>query len=686
MVANERRYHHRKWTSRRPPSRPIRRPVRSPFSHRNWTNFSGPVISHANGTVTASATYDYDPNGNLTSKTVTLPNNPADGTNTYTYDQQDRLTSWTNPTSIATNYSWDDAGNRTQAGNIAYTYDARNRLTSSTDGSTYTWNARGDLTTATTATGTSTYGYDAFSRMTTATTSGGTTTYSYDSLDRLLSRNSDTLTYTGTSIKPSTDGNQSYARTADDALLAASDGTTTTLAGVDRHRDLTYLANADGSVSGSHLYDPFGTVIGNAGSFGIALGYQSDLTDAGTGQVWMGARWYNPDAAAFDTQDTVTGGVDNPISLNRYTYANGDPETFFDPDGHATGCLDSCGSNDVMIVNNHQRAGVLSGPSPGIRTLYLSAPMMRGGDVTWAQRQLNAAGAHLVTDGAFGPATRQATIAYQRRQGLPASGVIGSKTWKALERSAPRPAIDVAALTSLLGAVRQQLELDMYSSCLYMARAGGRADCGTRYPAAAARAERWSAQADSFFQSIPVIPGAVRDARGCFLHGSVTGCINTALNVALVVPGADVGDAAARELVHEAEDAVAQGVEKRAAEGGLSSVGAASFRDPAFSTPDLEADPAQLEAKYKHAGDFGVTAPRGTTGFQQFGKALSEFVNSGSTIRMWGTYRRSPAVLNFDVNSGRVVVQYPDGAFWTGFRANAAQLANIIERRSLGGG
>jgi hypothetical protein len=55
-VPRERGYHHRNWTSRRPPSRPTRRQVRSPRSHRSWTKFSGPVTRYAADSDTAGLT------------------------------------------------------------------------------------------------------------------------------------------------------------------------------------------------------------------------------------------------------------------------------------------------------------------------------------------------------------------------------------------------------------------------------------------------------------------------------------------------------------------------------------------------------------------------------------------------------------------------------------------------------
>ena len=67
-------------------------------------------------------------------------------------------------------------------------------------------------------------------------------------------------------------------------------------------------------------------------------------------------------------------------------------------------------------------------------------PVLRQGpNSTWPkvtvrslQYLLNARGARLAVDGAFGPQTKNAVIAFQRARHLPASGVADAATWKAL--------------------------------------------------------------------------------------------------------------------------------------------------------------------------------------------------------------------------------------------------------------
>jgi hypothetical protein len=112
---------------------------------------------------------------------------------------------------------------------------------------------------------------------------------------------------------------------------------------------------------------------------------------------------------------------------------------------------------------------------------------------------------------------------------------------------------------------------------------------------------------------------------------------------------------------------------------GLQRVGAADL-------PYLTAGRAKLEAKFKHAVDFGVAETRGAAAFYAYGKAVDGFVRDSSTVRVLGSYRGSPAILNYNEVSRLIVVQAPDGSFMSGWRMSEAQLRNVITKGSLGGG
>lgn len=48
----------------------------------------------------------------------------------------------------------------------------------------------------------------------------------------------------------------------------------------------------------------------------------------------MRARYYRPGTGNFLTMDSETGDLEEPLSLNRYTYAGNDPVNIGDPSGH----------------------------------------------------------------------------------------------------------------------------------------------------------------------------------------------------------------------------------------------------------------------------------------------------------------------------------------------------------------
>ncbi|MBP1819327.1 PPE domain-containing protein [Mycobacterium sp. OAE908] len=95
---------------------------------------------------------------------------------------------------------------------------------------------------------------------------------------------------------------------------------------------------------------------------------------------------------------------------------------------------------------------------------------------------------------------------------------------------------------------------------------------------------------------------------------------------------------------------------------------------------------SQIEAKFKHAQDFGVTEPRGKAGFDAFENAVQEQVSDPATMHIAGTYRGDPAILNYNPSTGTVVVQSPTGEFISGWRVSQAQATNILNQGKLGGG
>jgi RHS repeat-associated protein len=75
--------------------------------------------------------------------------------------------------------------------------------------------------------------------------------------------------------------------------------------------------------------------------------------DASTGQLDMGARWYEPSLGRFSTPDPIMGELTSPLSLNRYLYGLGSPLTHTDPTGLSVRPPESGGGHCGPACMNH---------------------------------------------------------------------------------------------------------------------------------------------------------------------------------------------------------------------------------------------------------------------------------------------------------------------------------------------
>jgi hypothetical protein len=65
-----------------------------------------------------------------------------------------------------------------------------------------------------------------------------------------------------------------------------------------------------------------------------------------------GARFYAPSAGVFTQLDTVAGSAQNPASMNRFLYAQGNPTSLVDPTGHSPCNSDACDENAAVAHRN----------------------------------------------------------------------------------------------------------------------------------------------------------------------------------------------------------------------------------------------------------------------------------------------------------------------------------------------
>ena len=84
--------------------------------------------------------------------------------------------------------------------------------------------------------------------------------------------------------------------------------------------------------------------------------YAGYFYDAETGLYYLNARFYDPETARFIQQDSYSGDILDPLSLNLYTYAQNNPISYYDPTGHSIKSLFKKAANTVKKVYNTVKA------------------------------------------------------------------------------------------------------------------------------------------------------------------------------------------------------------------------------------------------------------------------------------------------------------------------------------------
>ncbi|MCE9621219.1 MAG: RHS repeat-associated core domain-containing protein [Actinomycetia bacterium] len=154
----------------------------------------------------------------------------------------------------------------------------------------------------------------------------------------------------GMAAEPSVHGSEDFVRGPNNDLIGTNAGSDWTWWSSDAHGDATVGVDDDGALVGSVEFDPFGVRSSSAG-LTSSLGFQGDLTDGGSGTVWMGARWFDPTRAGFVSRDSFAGRPSEPGSLNRYAYAEGNPLSRWDPSGYEAEPRDD-GSTKALVWSN----------------------------------------------------------------------------------------------------------------------------------------------------------------------------------------------------------------------------------------------------------------------------------------------------------------------------------------------
>jgi RHS repeat-associated protein len=268
-------------------------------------------VSYAKAGHSLSYSYTYDHNRNIIGK------NENGVSSSFTYDPLQRIQT---SSQLNETYAYDNRGNRQV-------------LTSSSmpelRGASYTYDDRDRLTSASTASGnTVTYRYNGDGLLYERTENGTTSRYYYDEQGNLFREGT---VHAGGQFQLKA----SYIY--DGGTLAARfDAATQTMQYYVRngHGDITELTDELGQTLNTYSYDIWGNPLMTQETVPQPFRYSGEFWDETTGLQYLRARWYDPSVGRFINEDTYEGQIDNPLSLNLYTYVNNNPLKFIDPSGH----------------------------------------------------------------------------------------------------------------------------------------------------------------------------------------------------------------------------------------------------------------------------------------------------------------------------------------------------------------
>ncbi|OMD48446.1 hypothetical protein BSK56_11780 [Paenibacillus borealis] len=122
------------------------------------------------------------------------------------------------------------------------------------------------------------------------------------------------------------------------------------------HGDVVQIVNTSGTPVNTYSYDEWGNITSQTEGIQNSFKYAGEIYDAETGLYYLRARYYDPSIGRFLNEDTVEGQIDNPLSLNLYTYVSNNPLIYTDPTMQEIGgsALETrtIGSNGVLYNNN----------------------------------------------------------------------------------------------------------------------------------------------------------------------------------------------------------------------------------------------------------------------------------------------------------------------------------------------
>ena len=372
------------------------------YEYDDYGNRSKMVSS---GTADYTTVYDYnDVDGNYTAllqketktATETFNTTPSDGLAKNPLDLV--KTTSDKPSVENTTYTYDANGNQiskaTSEKTETYTYDGLNQLIGFTDGET-----------------TASYAYNVSGLRIEKTIDGETINHVWDGSQQIVADVVDNDFYEADCYLRGTNlvAKYNYLNGAKSEYTYYTQ---------NAHGDVVNLTDKAGAVVKSYTYDAFGVEQNIDDSDANAFRYCGEYYDAETGTIYLRARYYVPTIRCFISRDTFPGKIEDPLSLNLYTYCENNPIHFADPTGHFFEAIgeffkelgqyfSTVGSNITGQITSYAGAyatcggvALADGPQPGIADAGALI------------------GALALTIGAIGIGAYKGTIAYSQQKEL----------------------------------------------------------------------------------------------------------------------------------------------------------------------------------------------------------------------------------------------------------------------------
>lgn len=278
--------------------------IRTEYTYDNINRLTT-LINKKGSEIVSSFSYEYDKNGNIISV------NENGSASQYEYDALNRLSSITRPDGSELHYSYDSRGNRTSV-----EVDISNVIPG-----TFAYNDWEELESFTTNDNTYTYTYDAQGLRTKKTGPDGTTRYHCDNAGRVIAESDASNQVTAEIIW----GHKPLARKVGSSYYYYL---------YNGHGDVVALTDETGQIVNSYSYDEWGNILNKQETISNPIRYGGEYFDEESGLYYLRARYYDPTIGRFISKDSVEGNINNPLSLNLYTYCANNPFKYCDPSGH----------------------------------------------------------------------------------------------------------------------------------------------------------------------------------------------------------------------------------------------------------------------------------------------------------------------------------------------------------------